>query len=212
MKLYWADVLNPRKVCAVAKHIGAPVEYVHVELTKGEHASPAFRARNPNAKLPVLVDGDTVLWESDAIMVHLAFHARSDLWPRDARQIEVVRWMSWNQAHFNRWAGTLFFENVVKPRFGMGALDATKVAEASRQFAVFARVLDAHLDGRDWLVDGALSLADFAVSATLPWAEPARLPLQAFPAIRAWHERLLTIPAWRDPYPEGGTTGSSAAG
>ena len=100
MKLYYAEVLNPRKVCALAKYIGAPITYIHVDLSKGTHLAPAFRALNPNAKVPVLEDGDRVLWESDAIMCHLALRMGSDLWPQDDRQVDVIRWLSWNQVHF----------------------------------------------------------------------------------------------------------------
>ena len=95
MKLYYAETMNPRKACAVAKYLGSPVEYVRVDLSRGEHRTPAFLAENPNGKVPVLVDGDVHLWESTAIMAHLAVKAGSDLWPADAAsQVEVLRWLS----------------------------------------------------------------------------------------------------------------------
>lgn len=201
MKLYYAEVINPRKVCAVARHIGAPVEYVKVALEKGEHRSPAFRAKNPNAKVPVLEDGDTVMWESDAIMCHLCWHTGSDLWPRDRRQIELVRWLSWNQAHLNRCVGPLYFEQIIKPRYLAGVPDQRAVEAATAEFLVFGRVLDDHLESRRYLLGDTLSVADFAVSAILPYADAARLPLETLPAIRRWRDRLETLPAWRDPYP-----------
>lgn len=201
VKLYYAEVLNPRKVCAFAKHVAAPVEFVRVDLAKGEHLSRSFRVLNPNGKVPVLQDSDTLLWEADAIMCHLAFRTGSDLWPRDARQVDVVRWLCWNQAHFNRCAGQLYFENVIKARYGGGSPDEAKVKDATRSFKTFARVLESHLDDRSYLVAESLSVADFAVGATLPYAAEARLPLEAFPAIRRWQARLDEMPAWRDPYP-----------
>src|SRR5690606_16014104 len=51
-RLYYAETPNPRKACVVAKHLGSPVEFVHVELGKGEHKAPAFTALNPNQKVP----------------------------------------------------------------------------------------------------------------------------------------------------------------
>ena len=71
MKLYYAETMNPRKVCALAKYLGLPVEFVRVDLRKGEQHTPDFLAVNPNGKVPVLVDGDLVLWESTAIMARL---------------------------------------------------------------------------------------------------------------------------------------------
>jgi glutathione S-transferase len=167
MKLYYFDVLNPRKVCALARHLKLPVEFVHVNLGKGEHKTQAFLAMNPNGKVPVLVDGDVTLWESNAILCYLAHKAGSDLWPTDTRQFEVLRWLMW---------------------------DATELR--------FAAVLEAHLRGRRYLVGDALSVADFAVAITLPYAQQARLPLQDFPEIRRWHAQMNELPAWREPFPE----------
>jgi len=201
VKLYYAEVLNPRKACAVAKYLDSPVDYVRVDLRQGEHLTPSFRAINPNAKIPVLEDGERTIWEADAIMCHLARRAGSELWPHDDRQVDVLRWMSWNHVHFTRHAGQLYFEHVIKPRFGGRPANEAKVAEALKAFPVAAAVLEAHLAERSFLVGDALTLADFAVAGTLPYAAEARLPLDAFPAIRRWHDRLLAVDAWREPFP-----------
>src|SRR3954463_2122082 len=108
MQLYFAETLNPRKACAAAKYLGSPVDFVPVALGKGEHMTPKFRAMNPNAKVPVLVDGDTALWESNAIMCYLARKAGSDFWPQDERQTEVLRWLMWDTTQFAPQAGTLY--------------------------------------------------------------------------------------------------------
>ncbi len=202
MKLYYFDVLNPRKVCALARHLDLPLEFVHVNLGKGEHKTPAFLAMNPNAKVPVLVDGATTLWESNAILCYLADKAGSELWPRDARQFEVLRWLMWDATEFAPEAGTLYFEHVIKSRFGGGAPDPAQVQKATQGFLRFGAVLEAHLRGRRYLVGDALSVADFAVAVTLPYAQQAQLPLQDFPEIRRWHAQMNELPAWREPFPE----------
>jgi glutathione S-transferase len=130
MKLFYSETLNPRKTCAVAKYLGAPVEYILVDLAKGENRTQEFLGLNPNGKVPVLEDGDTRLWEANAIMCHLERVADSDLWPREDRQIEVLRWLSWSSDHFTRHAGSLYFHYLIKPYLGMGEPDAEAVAEA----------------------------------------------------------------------------------
>jgi glutathione S-transferase len=201
MQLYWADVLSPRKACAVAKYLGSPVEYVYLDLGRGEQRTPGYLALNPNGKVPTLVDGDRVLWEADAIMCHFAARCDSDLWPQDARQIDVLRWLSWNLQHFSRHAGSLYFEYVIKPRFGLGEVDPATVAQATDDWRRFARVLDAHLREREWLVGTSLTVADFAVAVALPDAARAHIPVDEFPAICRWHDRLNGIEAWREPFP-----------
>jgi glutathione S-transferase len=92
MKLYYFETPNPRKPCAVAKYLNSPVEFVRVDLAKGEHQSTEYLAINPNGKVPALSDGDFNLWESHAIMAYLATKADSELWPQDnARQIDILR-------------------------------------------------------------------------------------------------------------------------
>jgi glutathione S-transferase len=201
MKLYYAETTNPRKACVVAKHLNSPVEFVHVDLRKGENRTPEFLALNRNGKVPVLETGGGSLWESNAIMCYLARIAESDLWPNDDRQIEVMRWLSWDSQHFTRHAGSLYFQHIIKPAFGMGGPDPAVVEEATGFVKRFAAVLNDHLSGRDYLVGNGLTVADFAVAITLPYAERARIPLAEFPEIERWHGRLSELAAWVEPFP-----------
>lgn len=201
MKLYYCETLNPRKACAVARYLNLAVDFARVDLSTGEHKTAQFLALNPNGKVPVLQDGERVLWEANAIMCHLSNVAQSDLWPHDARQIDVIRWLSWDAHHFTRHAGTLYFEHIIKPLIGLGTPDATIVNEATSYVQTYGSILDRHLNERTFLVGNQLSVADFAVAVTLPYADAAKLPLEQFPAIQRWHARLNEIPAWREPFP-----------
>ncbi|KAA1013670.1 glutathione S-transferase family protein [Paraburkholderia panacisoli] len=202
MKLYYAETLAPRKACAVARYLGLPIDYVFVDLRKGEQTRPEYLAINPNGKVPSLVDGAKNLWEADAIICYLAQRAESDLWPRSAsQQIDVVRWMSWNSQHLYRHAGSLYFEYLIKPWVGMGEPDPSKVAEAQGFFRKHAGVLDQHLKGRKWLLGDDLSVADFSVAVALPYAKSAAMPLVEFPQVQRWHDQLNAFEAWRNPFP-----------
>ncbi|WP_236060993.1 glutathione S-transferase family protein [Paraburkholderia domus] len=81
-----------------------------------------------------------------------------------ARQTDVVRWLSWNSQHFYRHAGSLYFEHIIKPAFGLGEPDPSKVAEGQGWFRKHAGVLDQHLKGRQWLLGDGLTIADFSVA------------------------------------------------
>jgi glutathione S-transferase len=202
MKLYYFESLNARKACAVAKHLGLPVELVRIDLGKGEHRTPGYLAINPNGKVPALTDGNRKLWEANAIMAYLARAAGSDLWPRDDdRQIELMRWLSWDAWHFTRHGATLVFQNIIKPRFLGAAPDATAVEEATGFFKQFAAVLDEHLRGRTYILGDTLTIADFAVAATLPNADQAKIPVAEFTEILRWHGRMNELPGWREPFP-----------
>nr|WP_256473318.1 glutathione S-transferase family protein [Phyllobacterium sp. 21LDTY02-6] len=201
VKLYYAETINSVKTCAVARYLPLEIEYAHVDLAKGEQYSPQYLAINPNGKAPALVDGDLQLWESNAIMCHLAMKAGSDLWPQGHDQVEILRWFNWNSEHFSRYTGTIYFENLIKPKLGFGEPDTAIVAEASGFVQKYGAVLNEHLKSRDYLVADRLTLADFAVATTLPFATEARIPIEAFDAINRWYGRLMEIPAWREPFP-----------
>jgi glutathione S-transferase len=200
MKLYYAQTINPRKACAAARYLNSPVEFVHVDLRQGEHKQPGFLALNPNGRVPVLQDGDWSLWEANAIMCFLSDRAQADFWPHDARQIDVLRWLSWDARHFTRHTGTLYFENLIKPALGMGGPDSAVVAEATRNLNVSAKVLDDHLANNDFLVGNSPSVADFAAGSCLPYSEGAKLPFDDFGNINRWNARLNDIPAWQSPF------------
>ncbi|MEQ8815443.1 MAG: glutathione S-transferase family protein [Thalassobaculum sp.] len=202
MKLYYAETLMPRKACAVARHLGSPVEFVRVDLQKGEQRTPEYAALNPNLKVPVLVHDGGSLWESNAIMCFLARAAGSDLWPGDGdRQVEAMRWLCWDLMHFTRYTGELYFEHVIKADFGIGEPDPAAVEEAMGYVRKYARILDDHLKGRRFLVGDGLTVADFAVAIALPYAARARIPLADYPEVARWHARLEELPAWREPFP-----------
>ncbi|MEX0589967.1 MAG: glutathione S-transferase family protein [Xanthobacteraceae bacterium] len=200
-RLYYAETINPRKACAVAKHLNSPVEFVHVNLGKGEQKSPQFAAMNPNLKVPVLDIGDRTIWESNAIMCFLARFAGSDLWPQDERQVEVMRWLNWDAQHFVPAAGTFYFEYLIKPRFGLGEPSAAELEQAAGNFSKYGAVLNEHLRGRKFLLGDTLTVADFAVAITLPYAKAAHIPVAEFPEVVRWHDRLNELPAWREPFP-----------
>jgi glutathione S-transferase len=149
---------NSRKVEAVILHLGLEVEIRHHDLFKGELRSPDYLAINPNAKVPTLEDRDFKLWESTAIMQYLADKAADDiLLPRNPRtRADIIRWQCWEGLYFNRALGTLAFETVAKPRNNAGPPDAVLVEQARVTLSRFAPILDAHMDGRKYLVDDQL--------------------------------------------------------
>jgi len=192
---------SPRatKVIALVNHLGLECELRVVDLFKGEQAAPAFVALNPNKRMPVLEDDGFVLWESNAILHYLASKKpRSGLWPADAKtQADVLRWLSWEGAHWTPACGTIIFERVVKKLAGLGDPDSAEVARGETEFHKFAPVLNAHLKGRKWLLGNDLTIADFAVGAPLAMAEPARLPLANYPEIPRWYASLAALPGWK---------------
>jgi glutathione S-transferase len=201
MKIYWIKAQAPRRVLALAKYLGLNAATEQLDLVGLKRDD--YLAMNPNGKAPTLVDGDTVLWESSAIMAYLCIKAGSDMWPaRDpAEQVQVMRWLSWNDCHWAREVGNYYFEHIVKATFNIGPPDRALLEPKAASLHKWAKVLDDHLADKDFVACNRLTIADFHLAAmATDWRE-AEMPLANFANIVRWIDRLKAIPAWANPWP-----------
>jgi glutathione S-transferase len=194
---------SPRafKVMAAANHLGLDVALRMVDLRKGEQKAPRYAGLNPNMRMPTLVDGDFVLWESNAILQYLASKKpESGLFPEDLRdRLDVTRWQFWDLAHWDPACAALIFEYVAKPLvLGIKEPDMVAIAKGTEAFQRVASVLDGHLKGRKFITGDTLTVADFSIGAAMNLAEMAHFPLAPFAEIRRWHGTLSALPAWRN--------------
>ena len=199
MKLYFSRNLNPRVAVAVARYLQAPVQLLHAAPLDPSQQEK-FRPLNPNLRLPILVEGEQSLWETDAIACRLSQLVGSEFWRTGAALPEMIRWLSWGKSNFVTACDKVHFERVTKQRYGLGPLREDLVAEGLQELAIAAELLDGVLSSRLWLVGNEVSYADFRMATVLPFADLAGLPLADYPHIAAWHARLCEIEAWRDPF------------
>ncbi len=200
MKLYHHPLSpNVRRVRLAAAVLGIELEEQVVDFAKGEHKSPALLAINPNGALPVLVDEDFALTESRAIMQYLAAKKpESGLLPLDERaRADVTRWQFWDSSHWAPCLGVIAFERVIKAFMNLGAPDTAKVDENLKAFQRWAAVLDARLDGKQYVVGNALTLADLTLASSLMYAKQAEVPLAQFGHIEGWFGRISALDAWK---------------
>jgi len=205
MKLYgFPPSPNTRKVQALALQLNVPLEFQLVNLPAGEHRKPEYLKINRSGRTPTLVDGDFKLAESNAIMQYVAAKAGPNtMWPKDDYvRAKVQAWLCWQLDHWNRGCNLLTWENLVKKLVNAGEPDAAEVKRGEQLFNTYASELNSHLEGRDYLVGGNLTLADFAVAAPLEHAEAARFPLGAYGNIRRWYAGIARLDAWRKTAPQ----------
>lgn len=191
---------NCRKVHAVINYLKLDVQINELDIFAGELATPEFHSLNPNGMVPVIQEGQFLLWESNAIMQYLAAKVpESSFYPGEPQlRADIHRWQFWEQNHFNRATGALVFENMLKCIFKIGEADTEKVAAATEDFHKYATVLDTHLEKKDFILGSKLSLADFSVAGFSEYFDTAKVPFRKYPNLVAWLERLDAIPAWAD--------------
>jgi glutathione S-transferase len=205
MKLYgFPPSPNTWKVRAAAAHLGIPLEFEFVDLTKGGSRTPQYLALNPTGRTPTLVDGDFRLWESTAIMQYIAAQKPNSLWPNDARvRADIMRWQSWQLAHWSKeGCEPLLFQRLVKKIFNMGPPDEAAVAKGLECFNRDAAVLDAHFAKQPYLVGKDITIADFSVAAPLFHAKAADMPLTPYARVQDWFGRVSALPCWQQTAPQ----------
>jgi glutathione S-transferase len=203
MKLHYGSLSsNSRRVRITAKLLGTNLEEIAVDLRDPNNRAELVKL-NPNSKVPVLVDGTFVLWESIAIMQYLCdLSPGASLYPIEPRpRADVNRWLSWAQAHWSPPIGHISFENVWKKFVTGEGPDPANVKRHEGFLAQFATVLDDHLASRTWLTGSAVTLADIAVGVPLMMTKLARLPLRPYQNIQAWFGRVQELPAWKETEP-----------
>lgn len=190
---------NSLRCQAVANELGIELELIPVNVLGGAQMSDDFIALNPNHKIPTLVDGDFVLWESGAIMLYLAqVQPDSNLIPGNLQdRTRMSQWLYWNAAHWGVACGIYIFENVVKKLANMGDPDPARLAKGEEEFSRFATVLNDHLKGRETLAGDSITLADHAVASWLVHAEMMGLPLDGYTEITRWSGNILGTDAWQ---------------
>lgn len=198
MRLYHSPYSShSRRVSMVLEHLGIRIDTVEVNLMDADERR-RLEELNPNGKLPVLVDGELVLWESCAIMQYLAErHPGQTLYPQAlVARTCVNRWLFWACQHFAPAIGVFTWERLWKKMVEGGEPDPREIARGEQELARAAAVLDGHAATRKWLVGGQVTLADYAVAAPLMYMEQASLPLQEYAHLQAWFARVRELPAW----------------
>jgi len=198
MKLYNSNFSpNALRTRAVVYELGLDPEIVNIDISKGENRTPEYLKLNPNGKVPTLVDGEVVVWESRAINAYLAaLHPEHGLYPTDpVARATVDQWSYWQAIHLGPSMQRIAFERVQKKLFGRGEPDETAVAGEIKTVRELLTILNQALAGKEW-VAGRLSLADFAIASTFQLRKPGKLGVEAYANVTAWIERLEARPSW----------------
>ena len=191
-----ANSSNVQKVLWAAAELGLPHVRHDVGGAFGGNQTPDFLALNPNGLVPVVRDGDLVVWESNAILRYLAArHGAGTLWPDDPAERAIGdRWMDWTLTTFIPAFLPVFLQLVRTPE---PQRDAKVLENARRATADLLRKrLEPVLARQDWLGGARFTVADMPLAVMMyRWmALPIERP--ALPAVEAWYKRLQGRPAF----------------
>ncbi|MFZ2854807.1 MAG: glutathione S-transferase [Rhodocyclaceae bacterium] len=189
MKLYDLELSgNCYKVRLFAALAGIPLEIEAVDFLAGAHKRSPLIELNPWGEIPILVDGEVVLRDSQAILVYLAVKYAGENWlPRDAAGMaEVMQWLSTAANEVQN--GPASARLVDKFGYGLDKADTLK------RSARILPLLEAHLAGQRWLALARPTIADCAVFPYVALAPEGGVSLADYPNVRQWLERVKALP------------------
>lgn len=195
IRLYTAQTPNGRKASIALEELGLAYDATWVKLDAGEQLAPAFLAKNPNHKIPVLEDDGLVVWESGAILLHLGerHDPQGTILPKDPkRRIAAIQYAFFQTGGLGPNLGRLGAQLRKPANERNAAMVETFGDEVSRLLSVLERILE---DGRPYLA-GDYSIGDIM---HYPWLQPLHAmkapPLLDQPKTLAWVERIAARPA-----------------
>lgn len=179
------------------EELGVPYERVLVDRTSNAHRSPAYLRLNPNGKIPVLVDGDLVLYETGAIVLHLVdTHPQAGLAPvlGTAERAQFYKWLLW-LANTLQAEMPLYFYSDRWADGPEGAAQVKKHAEA--HIAGMIDQLEGELarHGGPWFAGERFSALDPYVFMLCRWTRGMQRPARTLPHLAAYLQRMLARPA-----------------
>jgi glutathione S-transferase len=185
---------NVQKVVWLMEELGQPYTREDYGRLFNNTQTEAYLSINPSGKVPTLVDGDVVVWESNTILRYLCNKSSGGekLYPTEpAARSAVERWMDWQLASLNG------------PYLGVFKEAKKKEEERAASFAADSKELSAQLEilekgtaGRAWLAGANFSIADICLGPIIDRCLAFPVALPAVPGIRAWRDKVVARPAY----------------
>lgn len=192
---------NGRKVLAVAQQLKLNPEIKIINVYQGDGQAAEYLAINPFGKIPTLVDGDFVLWESNAECQYMAEALGNyELSSSDPKiRADISRWMFWETGHWQPSISIVLASAVGHALVPNLVPEPTDVPDWNHpQFLTCAKFINQHLQTNEFLVENKLSIADFSIAGMMTYFRFGKFPFDKFPHLKKWYETIENLDAWKD--------------
>ena len=194
IQIYGPTASRAARALWIAHELGIPFEHVGMEMK--DLKTPEYLKVNPNGKVPTLVDGDFKLFESMAINLYLAKRFNKDgFWPTSPEdQARCYQWSFWGMTEIEKPLLTILIDMF------MTAPDKRKpeaVADAQKTLPKPFAVLNAALEGHEYLLGSNFTVADLNLASILSWSRPIKYDFKPYPNTGAWLDRCLSRPSYK---------------
>ena len=189
---------HSRRVVSLLEEAQIPYEGVVVALDRGAHMAPEFLALNPNHQVPVYVDAEATLCESNAILRYLCMkHGLKDWYPEDlSSRARVEQWLDWNQTQLSPAVVGIVFNTL----FAGDKANPRAIERGRARLKDLAPILEDALADNDYIAGARPTIADLSLASNIFHLGMADVTLDS-PHIAAWYGRMQKCDGFRKSLP-----------
>jgi glutathione S-transferase len=196
IKIYGSPRSSAGRVYWMLEELGLPYERMPLNMSQKEHKSPEFMKLNPNGKVPCIVDGSFVLWESMAITQYLAakYQGQSPLLPKTAEETGLMaQWSLWSilemQKHAVEWLIQAMFVPAERK-------DPAIIERAQKNLQPLFAILNQELTNKTYLMGERFTITDLHVASVVNVALSLGFDTSHYPQVHSWIKACQDRPAW----------------
>jgi glutathione S-transferase len=194
LQLYGNSLSRAMRCMWMLEEMGLPYELIKKSTRPEDLQSAEYLRLNPNARIPTLVDGPFVIWESMAINLYLAQKYQGGLHCTKPEVLGIAtQWSFWAMLEMEDLLLDLLMHRAMLPEFGR---DPSHVERDELLLKKPLRVLDEALAARPYLAADDFTVADLNVASILAWGKMSRLDLSSVPHVAKWLDAALRRPAY----------------
>lgn len=191
--IYGTPLSRTLRTLWMAGELGIDYESMPLDFRKGETDNDDYRRINPMGRIPSIQDGDFVLWESMAINLYLAKKYPGPLSPKTMEEEALAtQWSIWAALELETPLVHILQHRILFPENKRDEAVALRAAETVK---APLGVLEATLDGRDWIVGDTVSVTDINVAGIMTAARRLEYDLTPWPNVDEWLTRCMARPA-----------------
>lgn len=190
-------IYGPKMGTALRNHwmlveIGQEYEHVQMDMRAKDHKKPEFLELNPTGQVPVMVDGEVVLFESMAINEYLGLKFKPELLGATiVDKANALKWSIWSYLNVQKHFGVIAYQTMWAPEKDQSAID-----KASAEVVPYLMILEKQLEGKTFLLGEQFSVADINAGVTVGYSAMSGFDLSPYANISKWFGTLTSRPAF----------------